>query len=240
MVDKESLCSCLALYDLDVGQIDYKGLFYELLAWIHELGYTPVRASVDGEGINHHTTKTFKYVKKLMEERDFKGLTGFWLGVTPPDHKDDSFDSFISAGISTDIRANNLSLYVNNAIMDPGWEYVEELATRFLPFLPCRYGIGYQWKQSWSPSFYAVGILGGLQPIGTPEADYARDMISRWFHNYGDPKYWRTGMLRDVYPLNFLSQAHLANQVEGMPFDQWVASDLARGTLNPLTDSMWS
>ncbi|MBN9565641.1 MAG: hypothetical protein J0G29_06085, partial [Alphaproteobacteria bacterium] len=49
-----------------------------------------------------------------------------------------------------------------------------------------------------------------------------------------------TGMLRDVYPLNFLSQAHLANQVEGMPFDQWVASDLARGTLNPLTDSMWS
>jgi hypothetical protein len=74
----------------------------------------------------------------------------------------------------------------------------------------------------------------------TPEGLAEGDRIACWFHKYNDPKYWHIGMLRDIYPLNFLSKAHLENQIKGLPFDQWVAADPVRGTLKPLTNSMWS
>ncbi|MBN9565602.1 MAG: hypothetical protein J0G29_05880, partial [Alphaproteobacteria bacterium] len=237
---ERGLCTAIALYDLDVAKVNLKGLFEWAEGWFEKNNRPPTRASASGADINHKTTKTFKYVKKFFADKRYQNINSLWIGAPSDNYGSDVSGSLLSVGISYPKRNNVFDLVFHHSIIPHSWEYCESLVQEITAFVPSSYGIAFQRDLIRGPSFYVIGMDAGTVSDFTPEGQAEGDMISRWFHNYGDPKYWYTGMLRDVYPLNFLSQAHLANQVEGMPFDQWVASDLARGTLNPLTDSMWS
>lgn len=54
-----------------------------------------------------------------------------------------------------------------------------------------------------------------------------------------DPDY-QPHMIRDVYRLNFLSPQHLKAQIGPQTLEQWIRSDLTRGTLEELLPNFWS
>jgi hypothetical protein len=52
---------------------------------------------------------------------------------------------------------------------------------------------------------------------------------------------FREGLLRDVYPWNFLTLPQLTRQVRGIALEQWIQRDARRGKLGLLCDgvSLW-
>lgn len=54
-----------------------------------------------------------------------------------------------------------------------------------------------------------------------------------------DRQVYREGVLRDVYPWNFLTASHLTAQVNNMVLQDWIQQDEQRGQLKPLNDDVW-
>jgi len=46
------------------------------------------------------------------------------------------------------------------------------------------------------------------------------------------------GLLRDVYPQNYLTEPQLMRQVQGKSLEHWISSDSSRGTLTKLDQRM--
>src|SRR5437763_168555 len=74
------------------------------------------------------------------------------------------------------------------------------------------YGIGYARPAPLGPTWYAIGICQGF-PISLTKAEYEQKLtISRWA-NAMRARVWQRGVLRDVYPWNFLTQPQLSASV---------------------------
>lgn len=107
------------------------------------------------------------------------------------------------------------------------------------------YGTRYTRAHRLGPAAYSIGICQGFGPGGygvdLTEAEREESInISRWGNGLTG-RVWRQGILRDVYPWNFLTGPHFASQVGGVPFEQWVQQDARRGIFSPLYDglSLW-
>src|SRR5262249_36950910 len=105
------------------------------------------------------------------------------------------------------------------------------------------YGIGYKRDHRLGPAMYAVGICQGLGPggygVGLSEAEREEaDSISNWGDGMAS-RIWQQGLLRDVYPWNFLTGHQLAKLVDSVPLEQWIRLDARRGTLDPLSDDVF-
>lgn len=90
-----------------------------------------------------------------------------------------------------------------------------------------------------SPDLYAVGVLR-LEPeeISTGEAYQELLNVPRWLDMGMRLGVWRQGVLRDVYPWNFLTAPQLAAKVEGCSLRAWISQDVRRGTLTAVSDAV--
>lgn len=250
MTKRTGTCTAIALYDLDIKFIqeskNIRKLFYYLENWFNKNTWPPVRMSLDGKNVPKSTqTRTFKYYKKLIEKVYFEEITGFWIGATPPNHNSDLFDSVLSAGLSLaqDSRHKRFALYFHNDIIPHNWDYIESLAKDILQWVKAGYGIAYQRDFDKGPGLYASGMITGPDRYCHSEdtiIERELDNISKWFHIYGEPEDYHHGDLRDIYPLNFLSETHLKRDVHGKTLKEWIGSNSDHGTLKPLTDILWS
>jgi hypothetical protein len=109
----------------------------------------------------------------------------------------------------------------NDQILPIAQKIVEQLAPE--------YGIGYRRQHRLGPAFYAVGLVAGLG--FSDEQDEEAQAISNWASPGMEEAVYCEGILRDVYPWNFLNEAHLKRAVEGKPLANWIGSDPSRGKL---------
>jgi hypothetical protein len=94
------------------------------------------------------------------------------------------------------------------------------------------YGYVFYMKRSGGPFYYNGGALFGDSRQRTGEEG---DNICAWPW----PERLPHVLLRDVYPLNFLSRPYLDLPVGGTTLERWVRADEpARGTLEPLNESV--
>jgi hypothetical protein len=96
------------------------------------------------------------------------------------------------------------------------------------------YGIGYTREHRLGPELYAIGIVQGLGLSG-PEDEEAL-IISKWSYIGMVNQVYRDGLLRDVYPWNFLTQPQLSRPVGAVSLQEWIQSDPRHGTLSVLCD----
>jgi len=54
-----------------------------------------------------------------------------------------------------------------------------------------------------------------------------------------DDRLWRQGVLRGIYPWNFLNAAQLDMSVDGMSLRHWIEKDPHRGKLELLNDGLF-
>ena len=233
-IKRGPLANALALHDFKKPDVNWKEWFSCIERWFHKGGVIPNRIS----GTAGKTIK-FENGKKRLEKEFFKSLErdGVWIIATPPEVGTEMFDFIFAVDLHNEPNGNQtLVLCWDDQIIKFDRCYIENLAKDLYAFFEPSYGYGYQRLFKLGPSFYPFGVISGLD-YGEPE----RKQIGKWGNEYsyedGD---YKTGMLRDIYPINFLSQAHFLQQVEGQPLNVWIESTPGHGELKQLTDNLWS
>ena len=115
------------------------------------------------------------------------------------------------------------------------------LASKIVSILRPQYGIGYYRDWKLSPYFYAIGMPQGLGcDIGPdpPEVEEEIENISRWGDALYEKAVYTEGILRDVYPWNFLTASALKKKVDDVPLKKWIESSASRGSLKPLSQGV--
>jgi hypothetical protein len=93
------------------------------------------------------------------------------------------------------------------------------------------YGIGYVRPFGHAPLEY------GMPLSYNPYSDEEARRITQWMVA-PHAEVCLQGLMRDVYPRNFLSAPHLARQIGDVRFDGWVRRSAHNGTLALLTDTI--
>jgi hypothetical protein len=112
--------------------------------------------------------------------------------------------------------------------------YTEEVVRLVHP----GYGIGYQMSKRHAPDMYALGIGQQLGTILTGEAYEEAVNRSHWADTGMDECVWQTGVIRDVYPWNFLNARQLDMGVEGRSLREWINQDPRRGSLANVSETV--
>jgi hypothetical protein len=112
-------------------------------------------------------------------------------------------------------------------------EIAKQMAGIFGPV----YGIGFQRPFAKGPALYAYGMSAGLGYSGTDRIEMNR--IGAWMRERMAQNRHKNGMLRDVYPLNLLTQVHLDQEVERHSLHDWIKETQERGQLVDLGNKQW-
>jgi hypothetical protein len=121
---------------------------------------------------------------------------------------------------------------------------LRELCKAVAQFCEVRYGIVYEWQKACGPTYYGLGIVQSSQHCHISPIE--EEKIGIWFRERIDSRdsaarnRHLSGKLRDVYPLNFLSDVHLNVPLRGMTMREWIESNAGRGSLEKLAGKSWS
>jgi hypothetical protein len=225
----------LAFYGIGQSAEACKGFFNIAREWVTQLGYAPDKLGVHGNG---HSGKVGDYRRSLrkLEKTGFSEVGAFSMYTCLPNAKSPAAEFYAAASFSLNARHGGYAIV---AVPSP-------LAGKcvWLPFVlnvidvvrPA-YGIGFNRPLRQGPIFYALGtnISQTGDAIPTGEAYEERRNISFWT-NAMMKKVYRDGLLRYVYPWNFLTRPQLDRQVEGISLSDWINADASRGVLEHISE----
>lgn len=231
---RKGLCNSIAFYNFE-GQVDVKGIYEYTVELFKKHNNPPTRFGLSHPTIKAGKTKTFKHGDKKIRELEFKGITAIELYAPPPDHNDDMFDAIFLMHLRLKQDDTGFILGFDNAILGFDLNTINSIAKDIAGFLNPGYGIAYQRDFDKGPSLYAYGVIGN-----EGYSDEEEKNIAKWMHIYGDPERYREGDLRDIYPYNFLSEAHLVRNVGDKTLKEWIMLSSEHGTLTPLTEKLWT
>jgi len=156
---------------------------------------------------------------------------GLVLYHTLPDYAQLIFGWDVTAMLDCH-RAKTMDFCCDQAIRGLDLNYFEGLLDRIGLLVKLCYGIGYLRSFELGPDIYACG-MGTTSGFSDEEMAEA-DRIGSWFRERLAGNRHLSGYLRDVYPLNVLSEPHLSRRVDGIPLAEWISQSQKRGTLREL------
>jgi hypothetical protein len=162
-------------------------------------------------------------------------LTGASLSYVPPSETNLAGAGWlmVDAGLGQFIFDGKVDLVSLDAVAA---EVVPSVAAVYR----ATYGFGYVLDAAYGPRFHAVGYLysrqadwGKVPPL--PEDEQRR--CSRWSNQRED--ILAAGLLRDVYPMNYLTEIHSSKTIDGKSLFDWIERDSARGELTRIRSGAW-
>lgn len=102
------------------------------------------------------------------------------------------------------------------------------------------YGYGYLLDNEYGPGFHAVGIgfrRGGKDRLLPGLPDSERERNARWSNRRATAL--PAGILRDVFPLNYLTEIHADKLIGGKLLFDWITASPSHGTLKTLRGGAW-
>lgn len=142
----------------------------------------------------------------------------------------------VCVGIST-VLGRALVFSCDVARCAAGLDNMESVATKVFSVVAFRYGIGYERRLMNGPEMYADGMAAGLGYSDAEEQE--RNEITNWFYERRGPNRHLQGLLRDVYPLNILTEVHVNHLVGDATLQEWIAASDGRGTLRRANENLW-
>jgi hypothetical protein len=197
-----------------------------------KLGY-PGNVYSISRGDSHGKYRRLTNQAERLLARD--NLTGASLSYVPPSETNLAGAGWLAAdaGLGQFIFDGKVDLIDLNAV-------VAKVVPAVASVYPATYGFGYVLDAAYGPRFHAAGIIyarqadwGKVPPL--PQDEEKR--CSRWFYQRED--ILAAGLLRDVYPLNYLTEIHSSKSLDGTPLFDWIARDPARGTLTQVRPGVW-
>lgn len=232
-------CASIALYGIDPASESLAGFYHRVLQWFQELSCSTDKMSVHGPGHSGNTV-SFASANAKLKKTGFDGITDVSIFSLAPDARIPMNDYLLTASWSAKyyyacvVSRTSIAPFSRSAMLPFAQKIIQDVKPA--------YGIGYKRDHRLGPAMYAIGICQGLGPggygVGLTEAEQAEaDSISRW----GDgmtARVWQDGILRDVYPWNFLTRPQLVRPVGGKSLEQWIGQDGSRGTLSPVAENV--
>lgn len=229
----------LGFYGVDASPKASEGFFRTSIQWFNELGYPPDKLGVGGEG---HSGKVGDYrrSKAKLDKSGFSGVKDFSIYASKPNANVPGMEYFVSASFS---HAGDDGGYAVVAVPSSLAAELDWLpvAQKVVQSVRPAYGIGFKRELRLGPVMFALGVCQGLGVGLTGEAYEEARNISRWCDMGMMKQVYRKGLLRDVYPWNFLTGPQLAKPVGGVPLERWIQQSAERGKVDPLCDgvSLW-
>lgn len=240
MKKKEIIYNVVVFYDVSSESLSWKSLYDFALKFMEKYQQKPSRMTLSGTQIKPSSkTKSFRHYNKVIQNLSFREISLFWIGAGYSENPGgDQHDCFI--GFSADCHyGKEIFLYFRDEIIPYESSLMKSLAFIINKNSNSLYGTAFQLDQKEKgPMTYLAAILN---PDDSHEMESS---ILNWDHAYNDPYSdcgtYKTGDFRDLYPLNFIGEAHLKRDVFGQTLREWIEADLARGTLEPLNETLWT
>jgi hypothetical protein len=226
MNTKQDDCAVVAFYGIDKSPARLLRAYNAVVAWFDQINVQIDRAGVNGKGFSGKQA-LFTRLKRRIDKDAFRtidviSLTALREGALTP-----VFDWNATVDISA--RSNLVTVAANAKLMGLPDLVLGPTTKGILEALSPEYGIGYSRPLNSGPAFYAIGLLQGP----TIENDDERLRIARWGTGTSGMRMevYRDGLLRDVYPWNFLSKPQLQRRIDGVPLEKWISAGKNRGEL---------
>jgi hypothetical protein len=227
----------LVFYGIDPSPKSAEQFFLAASEWFTDLGFPPDKLGIGGKG---HSGKVGDYRRVIskLQKTSFSEVKDFSMYASKPNAFIPGEDYFVSANFA---RADPDGGYAVIAL--PRSRMTKEVwlpvAHKIVQNLRPAYGLAFNRELALGPVWYALGVCYGGDPVPTGAAYDEALNISRWCDTGMAKKVYRHGLLRDVYPWNFLTQSQLDLKVEGLPLQEWIQKQDCRGLLSQLTDDMF-
>jgi len=229
---RKGLCNCVAIYDWK-GEIDPLQWYRTAVEYFQALGVEPDLGSF-GRTAKKKRPIQFKSLNKKILSADSSNIESITLYLTIPDYVQLVFGWTVTAGFSIGGRTKTVFFCFDDTVRTFDHGFLLELIGELSESCEVTYGIAYQRPFELGPAAYALGAVVGLD-YGDEDAH----LIGDWFRERMGRNRHVRGLLRDVYPLNFLSRPHLETPVDGQPLADWIEAAPGRGELAPFADGLW-
>jgi hypothetical protein len=224
-----SNCACLALYDWD-REIDTVS-FHALAKDFFDANLVAPKVCGIAQPNEKDRTTSYARISERLRSEPLREADGLSLYHTLPDYAQLMFGWDVMAGLSF-VLGRMMIFCCDQSIRGLDLDYFDRMLDRIGEMVSLRYGIGYVRTFELGPSVYAAGMVTG---IGYNKKEIAEaDRIGAWFRERMARNRHLTGYLRDVYPLNVISEKHLSQSVAGVRLADWIEKSPARGTLRAL------
>jgi hypothetical protein len=209
-----------------------EAFYLKLVPWFDALNAHPDKLGVDGEGFTGKVG-AFRTSDARLRKSRFNGVKGFSLYSLKTGGEVPLWDWQVSAEIASQKSYCIIGASASNAPI-PGDALLSASEFAIQAFAPT-YGIGFSREMRLGPTFYATGLVQGLQPWGDEKPE--GDRIGAWKWGIKNRAY-EQGILRDVYPWNFLTNLQLDQRVLRVSLKQWIEQDRENGFLSPVAEGM--
>jgi hypothetical protein len=211
-----------------------KDLFTITKEWIERAGVEAntiaVTQSSRPSGGYHRSTP------QQLRRVDADDLTGFSLAYMAGPEIDNINLAWLAGETMRDcfVFAGRTQLFVPTA------EEVISLVLQVARTYPITYGYQYVIDQSFGPIYHATGMF--YQKSGQKSLDQLSPVEARRTSNWCNRREQRMpqGALRDVFPLNLLTEVHRQRVIDGAPLFNWIKQDGSRGRLEIVTPTLWA
>lgn len=228
-------CTCLAFYDWS-SEFSASAFYEVAVSFFSANGVEPDSGKLYvGKPTNSRILK-YSTVAARIKKAEYANASYVGLYHTIPDYAQLAFGWDVTAGYHARMH-RDMYFCCGVAIAQLGVDYVADVIEQISNRTTLTYGIGYSLPFQDGPDLYALGMSTGSDY--TPEGNRAADRTCAWFRERIGQNRHLQGYLRDVYPLNVISQPHLDKQVQGMPLREWIIASPERGTLRPLAGGAW-
>lgn len=229
----------LAFYGIQESLRCLKPVYEAVLNWLQTHDCPPNRLGVHGKGFSGKLV-SFRRTDSRLQKLGFRDIEGISIASAPPEYDSQAIDGRMSADMSIRNEYTILAMDASIGDIEAMWDIARVVVARLGP---C-YGIGYTLERRKGPVFYALGLNYNRSgdKIVTCGPEYEEEVrISSWTDGM-DQRVYREGLLRDVYPWNFLTTPHLTRRVADVSLRTWIEKDSKRGRLSPFEGetSLWS
>jgi hypothetical protein len=232
-------CSVVAFYGIEPSEKAAESFYCTMVEWFNELGCPPDKAGVTGPG-HSDTIVSFTRVNAKLQKSGFADVSDIELISTTPGAQIVAHDYYLTATYNG--RDENWYAFIvaRSSLVTLSPTSMLPVARTLIQGLKPSYGIGYEMEHRRGPEWDVVGFGYGGEILTGEAYEEARNR-ARWCDMGMVHQVYREGLLRDVYPWNFLTKPQLVKQVDGVPLEQWIEQDARRGTLSPLCAgvSLW-
>ncbi|ODA36607.1 hypothetical protein [Planctopirus hydrillae] len=225
----------MALYGLANAPDNIRMFHENAVEYFRSIGCHPDRISIDGSGFSGKTG-------------DFKKINARFSRATPTEVASISMYSMLPNGDTPLVDWQAISFIdtsskscvvvaIHSSFVEMNDPSFVEFSRTCVSLLSPAYGYLFSQAKDNGPFFYAMGMNFGV-PSNFKTSD-SQLAISRWGDVGLEQEVYRQGVLRDVFPYNYLSEAHVSRRIGDKTFTQWVDSDSWRGTIRPINEKAW-
>jgi hypothetical protein len=228
--------AALALYGVDPGAEAAERFYHCVVSWFRACGHPPSLLALDAPGLSGDWA-AFARADKRLRRRGFGGVTDISLVTMQPGGEIPVLDWLLTADWSAERPYAIVA--AQGHIVPFESEGFRRLAEELVRLLRPGYGAGYHMPHRLAPDLYALGVRK-KEPgeVLRGEAYEESRNIARWLNIGMKQTVWQSGILRDVYPWNFLTAPQLEAKVGRRSLRSWIRQEAQRGSLTDVTDAV--